>query len=575
VLPLGVAREPVAARARWAFPSALVLVLLATAAWLMYETRGTTLWFDEWQWALEYRDNGLDGFIAPHNGHPTLVPVAIYKLLFATVGIEHSAPYRAVGIAGHLLCVVVLYVYAAKRAGTGPALVAATVILFLGPGWQNIVWPLQIGWLVSIAAGLAALLMLDRNDRRGDVAACALILLAIAASGPGIAIAAGLIVETLRSRGRRSAWIVAVPLGLFAVWWLAYQDTGSVRREVALVPGFVADSIAATVSALAGLAGPLIADDPTTLAWGRPLAVAAVALVLWRLWRTRPVPTRALTLLAVLGAFWALTGVQRAGFGPAESSRYVYVGAVFGAALAVELVRGIAISTRAWVAIAAVTTLIVVANVGDLRTGARFLRDQALLTRTGLAALEIARPVVQPEHPAAGISGYPLVVVRADEYFAIERDLGTPAASTSELETAPESARRAADAELTRIHDVTLQPADPPAGPRAEPTVDAVAGGTVAPTRGCAGFSPAAAGPYQPAPAVELTVPTAGLVLTTEGGAATVSVRRFADGFPDEPLGRIAPGGSGMLAIGADLAANPWHVRVSPEARLTACVASP
>src|SRR5262245_65448993 len=114
----------------------------------MYETRGTTLWFDEWIWALEYRDNSLDGFIAPHNGHPTLIPVAIYRLLFATVGIDQSAPYRAVGIAGHLLCVALVFAYAARRASVAVAVVAGTAILFLGPGWQNLIWGLQIRWLV-------------------------------------------------------------------------------------------------------------------------------------------------------------------------------------------------------------------------------------------------------------------------------------------------------------------------------------------------------------------------------------------------------------------------------------------
>ena len=59
-------------------------------------------------------------------------------------------------------------------------------------------------------------------------------------------------------------------------------------------------------------------------------------------------PTRVLTLLAVLAAFWFLTAVQRAGIGPAESSRYVYVGAVFIVALAVELLRDVADRRRAW-----------------------------------------------------------------------------------------------------------------------------------------------------------------------------------------------------------------------------------
>ena len=398
-----------------AIAAALVLVLLA-GAWLMYETRGTTLWFDEWLWALQYRD-GLHTFIAPHNGHPTLVPFAIYRLLFATVGIDHSAPYRAVGIAGHLLVVALLYVYSARRAGVAVGLLAAGSILLLGPGWQNIIWPLQIGWPISIACGLGALLALDRRDREGDIAACVLLVICIASSGPGVAIAAGLIVEVLRGRGLRSAWIVAVPLALFAVWYLAYQDTESVRRELTLAPGFVADSAAATLSALAGLAGPMIGDEPVTLAWGRPLAVVAFALLLWRLWRIGTVPTRVLTLLAILAAFWFLTAFQRAGIGPADASRYVHVAAVFVVALVVELLAGVAISRRAWPLIGAVAALIAVANVGDMRSAAGFLRDQGLLTRTGLAALEIARPVVRPDEPISGIGGYPLVVVRAGEYF--------------------------------------------------------------------------------------------------------------------------------------------------------------
>ena len=550
---------------------AFALLLVLAGAWLMYETRGTTLWFDEWLWALEYRDNSLDGFIAPHNGHPTLVPVAIYRLLFATVGIDQSAPYRAVGIAGHLLVVALLYVYSARRAGVGVGLLAGGAILLLGPGWQNIIWPLQIGWLISIACGLSALLVLERRDRPGDIAACALLLVCVAASGPGVAITAGLLVEVIRGRGLRAAWIVAVPLAVFAVWWLAYQDSGSVRRELSLAPGFVADSAAATLSALVGLAGPLLGDDPTTLGWGRPLAVAAVALVLWRLWRIAAVPTRVLTLLAVLAAFWFLTAVQRAGIGPAVSSRYVYVGGVFVVALAVELLRDVPISRRAWLVVGVAAALIAVANVGDMRSGARFLRDQALLTRTGLTPLDIGRPVIRPDHEATGIAGYPLVVVRADQYFAIERDLGTPAASVEELANAPESARRVADDELTKIHGVALTPTEAPADPGPAPTVDAAVGGEVMSEDGCVEFAPADAGPAQPEPSLEFTLSAGGIVLTADGGGATVTVRRFADGFPNEPLGRISPGGSGLLAIRPDLAPRSWHVRVAPEARVTAC----
>ena len=68
-------------------------------------------------------------------------------------------------------------------------------------------------------------------------------------------------------------------------------------------------------------------------------------------------------------------------------------------------------------------------------------------------------------------------------------------------------------------------------------------------------------------------MPATGLVLTARGGGADVSYRRFADRYPDDPLDRLAPGGSGLLTIRPDRSPRPWHVRVAPEARLTACAA--
>src|ERR1700680_4819844 len=88
-------------RARWAAalsPAsawvALATLLVATGVLLYHETRGTTLWFDEWTWLLHRRGDSLGSYLDTHNGHLSLIPVAIYKLLFATVGIRSSGPYR-------------------------------------------------------------------------------------------------------------------------------------------------------------------------------------------------------------------------------------------------------------------------------------------------------------------------------------------------------------------------------------------------------------------------------------------------------------------------------------------------
>ena len=68
-------------------------------------------------------------------------------------------------------CVVLLFVYARRRVGDLLALGAAAVVALLGPAWPDILWPFQIGFLGSLAAGIGALLCLDRADRRGDIGA--------------------------------------------------------------------------------------------------------------------------------------------------------------------------------------------------------------------------------------------------------------------------------------------------------------------------------------------------------------------------------------------------------------------
>ncbi|MEA2455520.1 MAG: hypothetical protein QOI45_1782, partial [Thermoleophilaceae bacterium] len=44
---------------------ALALLMVAAGAFLIYQTRGTTLWFDEWIWAMDRRGNDLGTFLEP------------------------------------------------------------------------------------------------------------------------------------------------------------------------------------------------------------------------------------------------------------------------------------------------------------------------------------------------------------------------------------------------------------------------------------------------------------------------------------------------------------------------------
>jgi hypothetical protein len=552
--------------------AALAALLLAAGAFFLYETRGTTFWSDEWSWFLSRRDTDIATFLEPHNEHLSLVPVAIYKLLFGIAGAEDYLPYRLPVIAAHLLVVTLVFVYASRRVGRVPALLASALILFLGPAWQNILWGFQVAWLISLAAGVGALLALDRRDRAGDVTAAALLALSLASSGLGLPIALGVAVDVLWGRRRlRDAWVVAAPIALYGLWWLAYQDSELLRHAIVLTPTFVADAASGALSSLVGLSRQEVPADGASLAWGRPLAVAAVALLAVRIVSLGTVPPRVLGLLTILLAFWLSTGVRRSFVSAPDASRYIYVGGLFIVLLTVELSRGISLSARATVLLAAAVGAAVLSNIGIFRDAGRFIRQDAQETRAALGAVELSRRVVDPGHLTLGVPGYPFVLVHAGPYLDAADELGSPAADPADIATAHERARLVADAELVRIHEVAPQPtaAGLPLG--RVPAVETVSGGSARPTGPCVAFNP---DPYTPAGlvrALELTLPAAGLLVTTRDGPATLRLRRFAQTFPARAQGRLSASTSATLQIGADLASQAWHLRLEPQGRLRVC----
>ena len=235
----------------------------------------------------------------------------------------------------------------------GVALLAAGSILLLGPGWQNIIWPLQIGWLVSIACGLGALLDArparpHRRHRRVRAARCCDRGVrarrrdrrrAARRGGPRARACAPPGSWPCRSRCSRSGgWPTRTP--------------ASVRRELdarARVRGRLA---AATLAALAGLAGPLIGDDRTTLGWGRPLAVAAVGARAVAAVADRAVPTRVLTLLTILAAFWCLTAAAACRHRDRRSRAATCTSARSSSSRwRSSCSRGVTISRRAWLVV--------------------------------------------------------------------------------------------------------------------------------------------------------------------------------------------------------------------------------
>src|SRR5215207_9810946 len=99
----------------------LVALALVAAAWILREGRGLTFFYDEWNWVLTRR-SGVTGLFEQHNGHLVVLPLLVFKALFALVGFEPYWVYRVAGVLAHLLCVGLCFALVRRRLGPLPAL---------------------------------------------------------------------------------------------------------------------------------------------------------------------------------------------------------------------------------------------------------------------------------------------------------------------------------------------------------------------------------------------------------------------------------------------------------------------
>jgi hypothetical protein len=553
----------------------LALVTLLGIGVLFHMTRGTSFWFDEWVWITGRRASSVGNFLQPYNVHLSLVPIALYRVMFAVFGLHDYAPYRLLGLAGHASCAVLVFVYARPRVGGLAALLATVLILFLGPGWQDILWPFQLTWTIAMATGIAAYLMLDQRRAWCDVAACLLLTLSVASTSLGVAIALGVAIDIALTRRRmRDAWIVVIPLALYAIWVLAYHPKGIIVSEIFQVPSLTAQALAGALSSLTGLAGlsgvTPAASSGTALEFGVPLTAVALAAGTW-LVRRRGVSARAVSLASVLLVFSVLTTLGR-GFAGALVSRYLYVECIFVVLLAVELIRGLAWTPRAALAAILVVVLISLSNFGAMRSSAQYLRSQGAITTADLTALDLSRPYLPKGYIARAIPGFPFILIRATSYFSAERALGTPADTLAELLSAQGPAQAAADTELIQAGEITLSPAS--AGHVAtgsSPRIESASGGAARTGGSCLTFTAAPASQTGNAQ-IAISVPATGLTVSSRDAALSVQARRFAPTF--QPLGTLAPDHAAQLTVRQDAAQTTWHLQLTTTGRANVCTAA-
>jgi hypothetical protein len=523
---------------RWGPIILLACALAAAAALLLSLDSHLTFVGDGWDLLARRQDWSLATFLAPFHEQLVLAPTLIYRLLAALFGINSALPFYVVSVSLFLLSATLLFVYVRSRLGDWPALIAALLVLFLGAASEDLLWEFQMGFFGSAAAGIGALLALNREDRWGDRIGSGLLLLSLAFSSLGIAfVAAGAVHVAL---GRRPlpnrVYVFLLPAAAYGLWLLGWGDTaGSSMSFENLVhlPGYVFDAAAAGIASLLGQA-PVEAS-------GHPPILCRIALVVllvagaFRIVRQGHCSPRLAVVVALALTFWILTGVGRNPDRYATSSRYQYPSAIFILLIATEMLHGLRISKLALGAMTVVTAAAIFGGISLLhRDYTHIWKPMADEVRLTLAAYDIAGESVRP---GERILFPPSTQVSARSYLeAVDRS-GSPAFTEADLASRDGSERQRVDIRLAEVLDLRLAPLSS----GAQDLRCRVLG------KGRAAPSPA------PLPPGTYTLKNLG------NKSNTLRLGRFSKGFPIK-LGHLPSEAERSLVIPSDTSPRPWRL---------------
>ena len=532
--------------------------LVVAAALILALTAHLTFIGDCWEFLMNRRDLSADALFKPHNEHIVVIPVLIEQLFLRLFGMTSATPEYVLLTIGELGTACLLFVYVRRRVGPWLALFAAALLLFLGPAFEVLLWTFEICFVGSAFFGLAMLLALERGDRRGDIVACVCLVICFGFSSLGIAFAVAAAVAVLtgpRESWLRRAYVVAIPVLLFAIWYAGWghdAESHLTLRNVLASPRFVVESMAVALGSVFGLGtNPLGGSaDPV---WGRILLVALVLAVVYRQYRRPGFPVTLWPVAAGAAANWFLTAFNEMPGREPAASRYQYIGCIFVLMILANLLKDVRLSRKALVAGAVITAAAVMTNVVVLKDGKNFYQELATLTRSDTAALEIARPTVDPEFALGPeVAGTPtLVDISAERFFTAVDEYGSPAYTPEELAQAPEPGRRQADIVLSKALPLAT---------------DTLLGAYK--RRGAAGCVLASGEGAPPEVAVG---PGVTRIEVAPGPQASFSLRRFAEGeYPVTTAG--SPGGAAvLLTIPRDEAPQPWHLHVEASQTVRVC----
>jgi hypothetical protein len=552
-------------------------------ALILIGSRHTTFSGDELGMLFRLGDQDLHKALLepPAEKYLILFPTLIYGALAETVGAGSYVPYRILGALLVVLAAGLFYVLARRRAPEPLALGCSILLMFFGAAAEVIAIPGRVPGQIAVCAGLGILLALDRADRRGDVIACVLGVVALGSHPIGLAfVAAGTAVLAVGRRWR-ALWVVVVPVVLYGLWWVTLRDPGGeFTSTFDVVATFARDAFIAVCAALTGIFRSPWVDGIDFLTTGsRVIALAAVIGAVVAVVRARRVSAGLLAALAglVVGLVGPALGPGGIAFGfrYPEADRYLYPGAILTLLVLIEIAalgraeRGRGRGTVAIAAVgAAVFVVAMTSNIASLVDRASDYRVASTLVSTSVGAFDLAREGRTPSERAAELGetverssgwlalmlqfdnpdGVDKVIRGAPAYYAIKDAYGFDPFDDSVLDRASPEVIAQTDRLLVASYPLRLEP------------TDAVPPGCEQPQRGAAATAP-------------LALP-GGAVLVTAARSdptPTVTVGRLS-GMAVQPLAWPTGERSALLALpetGPD--SPPWQVQVAGARSVRTC----
>jgi hypothetical protein len=544
---------------------ALVGGAFAYAVFLMAISRHFSFAQDElkfftarWQW-------NTDSLLSSYEGHWILFPAIFYKLLFATVGLRHTWPYRLVLVSAHVTCVVLTYLLAARRTDRWTALVPAALLLVLGSASEDLLFAFTLNFVGALAAGLGALLALGKDSRTGDRWAAFLLFVSVSTGGPGLAMVAAAGGQLLADGSlRRRGWTVLTPLVIFFLWSLTYGTAQGSSGNILLVPEYGAEMAAAGIAGMLGVG----------LVLGRVLLVGCVLWIALGVFNSRLNVRNALPGLLGAVALWTIVALARAQQGVPTTSRYIYPSAVFILLSAIGFIRPFKPSSRAAIAAAFIVVWALVANLNPLLEFAQLRTKGDPRVMIALGAAQIAGPAGNPDYrPDRSIHD-----VTLGPYLTAVRHLGSPAYSEATI------VRLAHERVRPHLADRTILAAEgisPSAAPEfgvlpasQSPVVTHVVGTTFTTTTSGAARC-ARLGATDPDASADLAIRTGATLYLNlpAGGSASIRIRRLSPTYPKQPTFTLSSSATpAKLSFPVDLSNAPWEVQVALAPVTIACV---